>query len=138
MFTAYRFDNEAIKNLAAQNAANLQQNRGLSDYAGFATKVISDRLAKGARRYLDYGPYWWAVKDVLKRAGEDLGDDDDIQLREAYRGETDAETLTMADLFRQKYLSENFLGHNQYVLTDSGETWTIIDDDMEELALASA
>ena len=75
---------------------------------------------------------------MLKRAGEELGDDDDIQLREAYSGETDAETLTlMADLFRQKYLSENFLGHNQYILTDTGETWTIVDEDMEERTMAS-
>jgi hypothetical protein len=139
MFTEFRYDSDGIKTLVAENAATVRSERGLSDYTGFAISVFRKRLKQnGPIRYLDYGPYWWAVKDVLNRAGEDLGSDDDAELREAYRGETDAETLAMADLYREQYLKTQFLGSRQVVLTDTGELWTIMDDDMEEKAMASA
>ena len=138
-FTEFRFDAEAITDLVAENAAKVKANKGMSDYAGFLAGIYRQRLEKnGPGRYLDYGPYWWAVKDVLKRAGMELGEEDDAELREAYSGATDAETLVMADLFRELYLKKYFIGNRQYQLTETGETWTISDEDMESLAFAAS
>ena len=64
-FTEYKFDKDAIKALVAERAVGLRANRGFSNLLGFGLGVVAERLQKDPRRYRDYGPYWWALKDAL-------------------------------------------------------------------------
>lgn len=134
MFTEFKFDSKAIKELAAEKAANLKSNKGYSDLAGFALAVVAKRLARDPVRYRDYGPYWWALKDALRRSGSNMGERDDTMLREAYSGQTDLDTIVMADQFRDLYLATWPVGANQFSLdADSPDIYTLEDQDMEDL-----
>lgn len=137
MFTEYKFDLAMIKALVAEKAANLKANRGFSDLLGFGASVVVQRLKKDPRRYLDYGPYWPALKDVLRRAGYDFGSESVPMVAAAYKGDADVETLIMADEFRNMNLAKNMVYTNQFMLDgDEGQFWTLFDGDMEALAPA--
>lgn len=137
MYTEYFFEQSAIKNLAEQRKKALAANRGLSDFLGFGLSVIADRLKKDPIRYRDYGPYWWALKDLLNKNGYDYGQQSDEEISSAYRGNTDAETLVMADEFRSMYLDTFLVHSNQFMLdANTGEMWTLLDSDMESMKLA--
>ncbi len=131
-FTEYKFDKEMLKALVAERSANLRANRGFSNLLAFGLGVVADRLSKDARRYRDYGPYWPALKEVMNANGYNLGSQSDPLISRAYRGETDEETLIMADEFRTMYLKSNIVYANQFMLdSGSGEFWTLYDSDME-------
>lgn len=132
MYTAYRYDPQALSERTQAKRAALKANRGMSDLLGFGLSVVDKRLRADPRRYLDYGPYWWALKDALKRAGYAYGEDTDVELAGAYRGADDAETLVAADIFREELLASSIVGTRNFVLdTDSEEWWTLFDSDME-------
>lgn len=134
-FTEHLFDEDEIKALARQRAAALKENRGFSDFPGFALGVIERRLAKDPLRYRDYGPYWWSLKALLIDSGRELGERDDPMVRAAYQGGTPAETIVMADEFRTRYLATQAVGTNQFILDgETGATYTLEDADMEGLA----
>ena len=131
-FTEYKFDKEMLKALVAERSANLRANRGFSNLLAFGLGVVAERLSKDARRYRDYGPYWPALKEVMNANGYNLGSQSDPLVSRAYRGETDEETLIMADEFRTAYLKSNIVYANQFMLdAGSGEFWTLYDSDME-------
>lgn len=131
-FTEYKFDKEMLKALVAERSANLRANRGFSNLLAFGLGVVAERLSKDARRYRDYGPYWPALKEVMNANGYNLGSQSDPLISRAYQGETDEETLIMADEFRTMYLKSNIVYANQFMLdAGSGEFWTLYDSDME-------
>ena len=131
-FTEYLFDKELIEEAVRERAAALKANKGFSDFAGFALGVIERRLAKDPLRYRDYGPYWPALKDVLRQSGRDYGAGDDPLVRDFYRGDTTEQTIVMADEFRTLYLATQAVGTNQFVLDgEAGEAWELFDADME-------
>ncbi|MDF0607200.1 hypothetical protein HZU77_016410 [Neisseriaceae bacterium TC5R-5] len=131
-FTEYRFDPTMIKSLVAERAAALRANRGLSDLLSFGLSVVAERLQKDPRRYRDYGPYWPALKKVMNEAGYTLGEQSDPLIAQAYRGESAVETLIMADEFRTQYLAQTIVYTNQFMLDgESGEVWTLYDEEME-------
>lgn len=131
-YTEYKFDKDAIKALVAERAAGLRANRGFSNLLGFGLGVVAERLQKDPRRYRDYGPYWWALKDALKTGGYELGDQGDPLIQRAYQGETAEETLIMADEFRTAYLASNIIYTNQFMLdADNPDFYILFDKDME-------
>ena len=131
-YTEYKFDKDAIKALVAERAAGLRANRGFSNLLGFGLGVVAERLQKDPRRYRDYGPYWPALKEAMNANGYNLGSQSDPLVSRSYRGETDEETLIMADEFRTAYLKSNIVYANQFMLdAGSGEFWTLYDSDME-------
>ncbi len=131
-FTEYKFDKEMLKALVAERSANLRANRGFSNLLAFGLGVVAERLSKDRRRYRDYGPYWPALKEVMNANGHNLGSQSDPLVSRTYRGETDEETLIMADEFRTAYLKSNIVYANQFMLdAGSGEFWTLYDSDME-------
>ena len=131
-YTEYKFDKDAIKALVAERAAGLRANRGFSNLLGFGLGVVAERLQKDPRRYRDYGPYWWALKDALKTGWYELGDQGDPLIQRAYQGETAEETLIMADEFRTAYLASNIIYTNQFMLdADNPDFYTLFDKDME-------
>ena len=131
-FTEYKFDKEMLKALVAERSANLRANRGFSNLLAFGLGVVAERLSKDARRYRDYGPYWPALKEVMNANGYNLGSQSDPLISRAYRGETDEETLIMADEFRTAYLKSNIVYANQFLLdAASPDFWVLYDADME-------
>lgn len=135
-FTQYKFDRQGIQALAAQKMANLQANRGVTDLLGFGLQVVAGRLEKDPRRYRDYGPYWWALKDVLRHAGYAYGEQSDPLVRRVYRFVSPVETLVAADAFRDHYLATQFVYANEFMLdAATGETYVLWDADMEALAI---
>ncbi|MDW0357812.1 hypothetical protein Q8G38_00620 [Halomonas venusta] len=136
-FTEHLFNSDDIAALAQQRASALKENRGYSDFPGFALGVIERRLVKDPLRYRDYGPYWWAVKALLIDSDRALGERDDPMVRETYQGASAAETIVMADEFRTLYLATQAVGTNQFILDgDTGAIYTLEDSDMEERTTA--
>lgn len=131
MFTELKFDPELLKVATAEKINNLEKNRGTRDLLGFGAQVIADRLKKNPLRYRDYGPYWWALKDVLNRVGMTLGDQSDPLVAYEYRGFSDTETLVAAEMFRDAYIKTSIVGTNRFNLDASGEWYTLYDPDME-------
>lgn len=131
-YTEYKFDKDTIKALVAERAAGLRANRGFSNLLAFGLGAVAERLQKDPRRYRDYGPYWWALKDALKAGGYELGDQSDPLIKRVYQGESAEETLVMADEFRTAYLASNVIYSNQFLLdADSPDFYTLFDADME-------
>lgn len=134
-FTEYLFNEEDVTDLANQSALSLKQNRGFSDFEGFAASVIRDRLTKDPKRYLDYGVYWPALKEVLRKHGCDYGPAVFPMLRQVYSSENDTNTIVMADEFRKFYLATFAIGTSQFMLDpDDPNFINMIDDTMEALA----
>ncbi|SET44390.1 hypothetical protein SAMN05216326_12731 [Nitrosomonas marina] len=131
-FTEYRFDKNKISALVEEKKANLITNRGINNLLAFGLGVVADRLRNDRSRYRDYGPYWWALKELMNANGYSMGDQSDPIVSDSYRGGTDEETLIMADEFRTMNLGQNVIGTNKFMLDgDSGEFWELFDPDME-------
>lgn len=130
-FTDYKYQQAEIEAAVIEKKQNLKTNRGLSDLLGFGLKIVNDRLSKDKRRYRDYGVYWWALKDALLKSGYRFGDNTDTLIKAEYIGRNDTETLVMAERFRDDYLAENMKYTNQFMVNESGEFYTLFDDDME-------
>lgn len=136
MFSEYKYQPDEIKALVLLRTNALEANNGFSDLLRFGLGVVADRLAREKLRYKDYGPYWFALKELLNEAGYELGQQSDPLVCAEYRGETGEETLIMADEFRTEYLRTQFVGTNQFVLDDkSGEFWVLFDPDMEGVSV---
>lgn len=95
-----------------------------------AMRVIAARLRARPLAYLEFGPYWWAVKAVLIEAGYDFGDDGDALVAAEYRGADLAETLVAAELFKDMRRATYFVGHNTYDLAGDGIDYELVDSDM--------
>lgn len=132
-YTEYKYDPEWVAQEVARKRANIKANLGEgADLLKNGLKVVANRLLKDPMRYRDYGPYWFAVKALLRVGGVNLGSNDNPLMREAYKGNKPVETLVMAEAFRDEYLSMYLLYSNQFILdAESGEMVEIIDGDME-------
>ena len=131
-FTEYLPDANQLATETAKMSESLRTNRGDGvNLLPFALSVINQRLQKDPMRYLDYGPFWWALKIALGRGGYDYGADGDMEIAAAYRGSNDAETVVAAEGFSELYLSTQFVGTREHQINDSGEWWTLYDEDME-------
>ena len=134
-YTEYKFDKEMLKALVAERAANLRANRGFSNLLRFGLGVVADRLRVDVLRYRDYGPYWFALKAIMNDAGYNFGNQSDPLITKEYKGDTDVETLIAADEFRTEYLRTQMIYTNKFMLDgESGEFWTLYDQDMEAAA----
>ncbi len=134
-FTEHLFDAKHIKKVVIERQSSLTKNNGLTDLLAFGVNVVAERLGKDRLRYRDYGPYWWALKDVMNANGYILGDQSDPIVKATYHGENDLETLIMADEFRTAYLKVQAIYTNKLMLDgESGEFWTLYDADMESLS----
>lgn len=131
-FTEFKFDQEHINDVVQRKREGLMKNRGISDLLGFGLSVVSKRLNNDPRRYLDYGPYWWALKTLLRNAGYPVGDVTDPLVEAEYCGAESVQTLICADEFREIYLKTQVLGSNKYLLQlTNPEYYVLFDNDME-------
>lgn len=134
-YTELKMDADKIRTRVKELTANLQKNKGTEDLLGYGCKVVNARLRENAIAYLEYGPYWFALKEVLKRQGFRWGGDVNPELEAAYKSATDVETLVAAETFREYYEEAFMQGTRTFMVDgDTGEEWTLRDSYMERLA----
>ena len=124
-------DPQALDAEVARTSAALKANRGLSDLAGHGVGVVARRLQLDRLRYRDYGPMWWAVKDVLRQAGHPVGDESEPELVRLFSGATPAHTLVWAGAFRAQNLRTHAVGTSRFVVSRDGDAYDLFDPDME-------
>jgi hypothetical protein len=132
--TEFKINSSAAADRMAGVLRNVAKSTGNEANAlNVAVASVMKRFAlHGGQRYTDYGPYWFALKDVLNRNGQDLGAAMDTEIAAEYCGTSDLETLIMADMFREINLAINPVGTVKYQLDGySGEEWILRDPDME-------
>ncbi len=130
----HQFDPAEIAALVTERAAALKANRGFSDLAGYALGVVWRRLRREPARYRDYGPYWWAVKSLLRGAGYPVDANTDPIIEAAYAGATPAATVVMADEFRSQYLARQAVGTATFNLSTDGIPYVLEDAAMDGMA----
>ena len=132
-YTEFKFEQGAVADRMATVLRNVAKNTGDENNAlSVAVSSIMKRFAMhGKVRYTDYGPYWFALKDVLKRNGKDLGDYTDNEIASAYCGSSNFETIILADMFRDYNLGVNPVGTIKFHLDGyTGDYWVLHDPDM--------
>lgn len=76
----------------------------------------------GFRCYVAYGPYWPALKDIFLKQGLLTGTPySDRDMAAEYCGATDEETIVMAEMFRDGYLSDT----EREVYCYDGQKWSM-------------
>jgi hypothetical protein len=103
-----------------------------------ATRVIGQRMLKRPRDYVEFGPYWWAVKATLNEAGYAFGDAGDSMVASAYCGDTPVRTLVAGELFKDYYRATFLVGTTQFELEGNGEFYELADPDMQARIAAAA
>jgi hypothetical protein len=89
-------------------------------------------------RYVEYGPYWWAVKAALAETGRHLGSETDSIVLAEYGPKNPDGTLSVelsllaGELFKEMYTDTFFAGTRDFALKDDGSTWTLVDGEMED------
>lgn len=106
------------------------------DFLGNAVRVIGERLRQHPERYVEYGPYWWAVKQVLNEGGAALGERGDPLVAAEYRGASPAETLVAGEVFKDFYRATFIVGTSTFDLAGDGELYELGDEDMQARAAA--
>jgi len=143
MFQHYQFNRDAIAQAAVAAAASLAENMPGESPEAFAAKVIADRLRRAPGNYLQYGPYWWAVKEAMRGAGHDFGDEDVPAVRAAYSGGlTPYQAMVAGEEFRSYYLAQFMAETATFALGGDDEAepgaYVLFDIDMEILRNGSA
>ena len=131
-FVNFKIDPAAIAAQTDAMAAAFAGSGKPGTFEANAVRVIAERLRRRPEAYVEFGPYWWAVKQVLNDAGADLGSAGDALVASEYRGATDAQTLVAGEMFKDMHRATYFVGHALYDLADDGEQWALFDDDMAQ------
>lgn len=132
-FNRYLIDDELAAGELRTKKAELFENRGLSDFEGFAAGMLGRRMLNHPEQYIEFGPYWWALKEALARRGHDFGSDAAPALAAAYKGNSDGETFIKAEIFKDLYRQNWAVGTNVFDLSLSGESpYELIDSDMQD------
>lgn len=135
MKTELLFKPEAITKKTAQYRRKLLANTGCKDFAANGARVFARRVAKKPGVYRRFGPYWWAVKEVLVKHKAIPEGAECPEISAVYRGQNDDETLVAGEMFYEYYLSHYFDGNNRFALDPEAlEDWVLWDPDMEMLA----
>lgn len=131
-YTEYKMDLKRIRAKIRTMKRTLKARQGTTDLVGYGLTVIRARLLEDSACYLTYGPYWWAMKDMLIRRGYSFGNDLDEEVLRHYRGQNDEESLVMCETFRDIYLECFMPGTRRFMLDGSGgEDYVLADRDME-------
>lgn len=140
MFTQYKFSPVQISDAAVAAAKALAAARPDEQPVQFAAQTIADRLIRKPENYLQYGPYWWAVKAALRALGHDFGAAGDEAIRAEYGGEQPAYGAMVAgEQFRAHYGAMFLAGTAQFWLDEEAEeSYVLFDRDMEVRRLGGA
>lgn len=128
----YHFDQEYLKTQTEAKKAALKEVQPDAIFNVYASDVIASRLRARIDRYLVYGVYWYALKEVLRRNGHEMiGDETDAVMAEKYKGSDDSETLVAAELFYEALSGQVAVDNREWQIDDD-TTYTLYDPDMEE------
>lgn len=133
MFTQLKLDPARIATWHEGAVAQLAANLPSADFPGHAAMVVATRLRNYPESYLEFGPYWWAVKAALRALGLEFGAADDPVVLAAYGGDLGpAQAIVAGELFKDHYRSTYLVGAAQFWLDDGGEeSYVLFDADME-------
>lgn len=73
-YNRYIYSDATLKAKAANNKAGLLKNKKRSDIVAYGTELVLSQIKYEPKSYLEYGPYWWAMKKVINARGGNLGD----------------------------------------------------------------
>ncbi|WP_296405772.1 hypothetical protein [Psychrobacter sp.] len=127
----YTYDSKELTTLTSEARESLSINNPDADFTEFAAGVIYQRLKNDIMRYRVYGPYWWALKDVLRKYNYNVGPQTDESITAIYKGSNDAETIVAADLFYLEMSSKTLVTNNSWDLKANKEPYVLYDEDME-------
>lgn len=127
----YQFDKNEINGKLVEIKASLAENKPDAEFVEFSTSVIYQRLKKNILHYRQYGPYWWALKDVLRRQNYNVGNETDSRIEQAYQGDNDEQTIVMADLFYMNEAPRHTVDNMDWLLEKNQSDYRLFDEDME-------
>jgi hypothetical protein len=126
--TAYKMDPAYLAAKLAEYQAQVGEGKPLLPvFVAQTAKVLNhDRSA-----YLRYGPYWWAVKRVLRANDIGVGETDEPIWADEYACETPELTLLAAWEFADDNMGQFGVQSNEYEL-DNDMTFLLYDPDQAE------
>lgn len=131
MLKSFRmFENQEILNQRVEEIKATLKSKGVDDLVKFGAELIFERIRDKPYCYAEFGVYWFAIKDILKRHGYDLGDSDDELMREEYKGVSDAHTIVEAEEFKDFYRSHFFRNTTHFFLEEDSIEWVLNDPEM--------
>lgn len=137
--TEYLYQADYIKSRVADHRARLEQREPGRRLEDKAVEVIWQRLLAEPSRYVEFGPWWWGVKQALANMGKSIGPDTDPLLLATYQikradGTLDiAGTIAAGEEFREMYQGTFFRGTRTFNLGPGAESYSLADDDLELL-----
>lgn len=135
LFTQHKVDPAHASRRSTQLAASLLKRTGEPDFVGHALGVFSRRLQRDPQDYLRTGPYWPALRALLHAAGHDVSDEREPAIEAEYSGATPAETIVMAEIFRDEQMATAVGFTRAYALRDgSAPAWVLFDAFQESKA----
>lgn len=134
MKSEFLFDAEYLTEETNNFKSALIRNKGRYDLGAHGAEIIAKQVIKRPIVYRRYGPYWWAVKEVIIKYGLVDWELTNPEISGIYRGKNDDETLAAAQLFYNFYLKTYFDGNNRFLLDpDEAEEWLLYDPDIEKM-----
>lgn len=134
----HKFSREDLDAEYQQKSASVQASHGERNFEAFASKVIFERVTDNPTRHLEFGVYWYPVKQVLRENGYNLGDATDKEMVAQYKIEGEhgnALTLIAAERMAASNRANYFVGNDEFDLLDDGETvYSLFDLDMRVLS----
>jgi hypothetical protein len=131
MFTSYKQDPAELAKRVAMVRAGYAESGRTEPFEQHAVRVIAERLRAHPERYVEFGPWWWAVKQVLSEAGENMGPGGEPMVAAEYRGSDAVSTLVAAEAFKDFYRATFIVGTSTFALADDGEPYELADADMQ-------
>lgn len=108
----------------AKTEAGLRKNLNdpNADLAEHGARIIKARFAENSTHYLEFGVYWFAVKQVIQKYYPDaFGDYFNEEMVQEYSGKTDAHTLVAAEKFKEMYRQTYFQGNRYFTLEEDDD-----------------
>ena len=137
-FSEYKFDTAKLRKKLVTTKAQYAKSGRPTPWVDCVAGYIGKRMRAEPHRYIEYGPYWWAVKAALAETGRYLGHETDAIVLAEY-GPREAEgslsvelSLLAGELFKAMYADTFLIGTRDFALKDDGSSWTLVDGDMED------
>lgn len=134
----HKYNREDLDAEYQQKSASVQASHRERNFEAFASRILFERVTDNPTRHLEFGVYWYPVKQVLRENGYNLGDATDKAMVEQYKidGEHgNALTLIAAERMAASNRANYFVGNDEFDLLDDGETvYNLYDLDMRLLA----
>lgn len=130
-FTEYKFDPAEVAQRAEAMRAKFARGGRSGTFEENALRVIGERMEARPAQHVEFGPYWWAIKQALNNAGAALGDYGDALVAAEYRHATPLETIVAGEWFKDYYREHFFVGTRVFDLTADGESYELFDPDMQ-------